>query len=560
MKETQSIFERFAGIKSEYEIAQSNRIKRNRTGVGSTVYKADYHYRNWSMMARAMETARDIDRNDMVVGQGISRFVNNVIQEGIPLSARTGNREIDNELEDWWRAETESENFSSSGELTFNQQEKLVARHMIVDGDILAVPLDDSTLHLFEAHRLRSPINTRRNVIHGIVFDDRERPQEYWITKESLNPTESLTNVTGPKGVNIIKARDDEGNKQVFHIFNPKRVTQHRGFTSLAPIALPAGFHDDIQIAKLVQQQAASMIAILRERNPEAKYSKPKQKGERREEALDDGTVRTIEGLAYGVEITSQPGETLKGFSGNYPNPEFFKHALMVLQIIAINLDLPLIVFLLDASQTNFSGWRGAWDQAKIGLIAFRKTLTTKLHTPVYLWRLRQYIAQDKSLLARITAAEKDSRALGLAPSRSFNIFRHEWAPEAWPYIQPVEDATANILRVHSLQAPPRAIAAENGYDWGRGVIEPALEDNVLAWTKAIEAARIVNTTLTPDESDWRVSPRDVLVLPLADRINFSITRQDAEASLNNDDESDSSERNGKPKSRLSLANRNLED
>jgi len=35
------------------------------------------------------------------------------------------------------------------------------------------------------------------------------------------------------------------------------------------------------------------------------------------------------------------------------------------LGILAVNLDLPLCVFLLDASETNYSGFRGAIDQAR---------------------------------------------------------------------------------------------------------------------------------------------------------------------------------------------------
>ncbi len=37
------------------------------------------------------------------------------------------------------------------------------------------------------------------------------------------------------------------------------------------------------------------------------------------------------------------------------------------LGILAVNLDLPLCVFLLDASETNHSGFRGAIDQGASG-------------------------------------------------------------------------------------------------------------------------------------------------------------------------------------------------
>ena len=42
----------------------------------------------------------------------------------------------------------------------------------------------------------------------------------------------------------------------------------------------------------------------------------------------------------------------------------------MLLGILAVNLDLPLCVFLLDASETNYSGFRGAIDICSIAIMS----------------------------------------------------------------------------------------------------------------------------------------------------------------------------------------------
>ena len=453
----------------------------------------------------------------MVVGQGISRLVNNVIQGGIDLDPDTTNADINEQIKDRWKEETSDERLSCTGELTWNQQQKLVCRHVLVDGDILAITLDNDTIQLAEAHRLRTPNGTARNVVHGILFDKDGVgiPREYWVTKEDISPFSVLANVSS---VTKIPAKDAYDNKQVFHVFNPKRISQHRGVTVLAPVALPVGLHDDIQLAKLVQQQSASMIAILTSRQPGIKYSQRGKKGEQRAESFDDGTVKTIEGVPMGLHFTPQPGESLTGFSPNIPNPEFFQHATMILSLIAINLDLPLIVFLLDASETNFSGWRGAMDQAKIGFRAIQDFLVSKFHRNVYLWRLRRWMETDANFSADVAKAENSDK--------KFRVTDHHWNPKTWPYVQPVEDATAALLRRHGLLISPRRLAAENSLDWASEVISETVADNKEAWVRAIEGAREVNSLLGSGEESWKVSPGDLLSLPLPDTVRLNLQNQ----------------------------------
>ena len=106
----------------------------------------------------------------------------------------------------------------------------------------------------------------------------------------------------------------------------------------------------------------------------------------------------------------------------------------LILTLIGINLGLPLVMVLMDASETNFSGWRGAVDQARLGFRQNQKRLINRFHKPVYLWKVRQWMAEDAAL--RRAAARSD-----------VNIFAHRWNPPTWPYIQPLQDATADLLR-----------------------------------------------------------------------------------------------------------------
>jgi capsid protein len=274
--------------------------------------------------------------------------------------------------------------------------------------------------------------------------------------------------------------------------------------------------HDDLQFAQLIKARVAASYAILEELPLGLPGGAGGAKtGEQTTDTLPDGTSRTLEGLGPGMRYRSRPGGKLTGFSPNVPNPEFFPHSMLLLTFISINLGLPVQLLLLDPKQTNFSGWRGAMDQAKLGFRKYQKWLTSVFHGPVYRWKVRQWIADDRMLEA----------AYDRLGSR---IFQHRWNPPRWPYIQPMEDAQAGILRVRNLQTSPRRLAAENGYNWWE-ISNESLDDNAEIIAGAKTRAAAINAKF-PDDKE-RVTWRDVLSLPTPNTVTASVsTSQDTAA------------------------------
>lgn len=480
----------FAGLKADYQAAKTSRYRRSRAGVGAAGYGADYHYRSEADYLRLMELARDYDRNDGVVGQGITRLIDNVIQDGIALDPETGDQALDADLKARWDAWAEDPDACHSAqEMDFHALERLALRSVIVDGDVFFLPLRDGQLQPVEAHRCRTPSNTTRNVVHGVLLDDQRRRLEYWFTRDEIDPLRPVQRVADMR---TYRARDAEGARQVLHIYNPKRLSQTRGVTALAPIADFVGLHDDIEFAKLVQQQVASCFAVLRSRSID--YGGPSsgpQYGERESEVQGDGSVRIIDQIAPGMEIAGAPGETLSGFSPAVPNPEFFEQARLVLTFVAVNLHIPLAVLLLDPSMTNFSGWRGAIDQARIGFRQIQQWLTASFHRHVYRWKVRQWLAEDAALRS--------------AAGRGVRVDGHHWNSPTWAYIEPYRDAAADLLRVRNWLISPRRLHAERGREW-REIVDETVADNALLVRRAVEEARAINTTLDAEETpiQWR--------------------------------------------------------
>jgi len=503
----QTLSTTFEVLRSDYNAAKTSRYRRTRTGVNSVGNNADYHYRTEANYLRMMELARDFARNDMVVGQGIRRVVDNVVNEGFRVKPQTTDEEVDAELAAAWRTWSENpDRCDTAGELDFHAMEQLALRSVIIDGDIFGLLTTQGSIQWAESHRCRTPKNTTKNVVHGVMLDQNRRRLEYWFTKDDIDPLRTISRVSDMRQV---PARDSNGRRLVLHLYRPERFSQTRGVTHLAPIADAVGMHDDVQFAKLVQQQVVSCFAILAEQSSNTSLAIPDtgtQLGSRSTTTLDDGTSRTLEGVAPGAIYRGRPGEILKGFSPNVPNAEFFDHATLILTFIAINLDLPLAVLLLDPRQTNFSGWRGAIDQARLSFRRIQRFLVSRMHRPIYQWRVLRHIEENPA--GRVAQAY----AAGL------DVFAHRWHLPSWRYIEPMKDATANLVRSRNAQTSQRRIAAEQSLDWDE-LTQEIVDDHALLISRAHEKAKELNTKYDGLGITWR----ELACLPTPDGVQVSI-------------------------------------
>ena len=477
----------FGELKSDYNAARTSRTRKRLVGVSSMGSGADYHVRSEVANLRMMEQAREFDRNDVIVGQGITRLIDSVLQKGIRLDPKTGDAELDANLSKRWKEWTgKPELCDAAKEHSFAWLARLAMRGMIVDGDSFALPLTTGSVELVEAHRVRRSRRTEKNVVHGILLSEQRERLECWITKEDLNP-----NAPGPTlaGIRRVPMRNSRGERQVLQVYNSRRVSQTRGVTALAPTVDMIGMHDDIQFATLVKTQVASCFAIFHEFADGTVSTPAAQTGEREEETRGDGSTRTVEGISPGMKVQGLPGETLKGFSPNIPNPEFFPHAMLILTFIAINLNMPVHMLLLDPSKTNFSGWRGAMDLARVGFRELQALMIEKFHEPIYLWKVRQWITEDAKLQA----------ALG----RDVDIFGHRWSPPSWPYMEPKKDAEADNTIIESRLDSRRGVLNKNGKDID-DVDRELVADNERLIISAAEAAERINQKHPDAAVDWR--------------------------------------------------------
>lgn len=491
-KGPRTIQSEFADIRADYDATRYSRFVRRRTGVAPMGAGADYHFRTEKEYYDLIEQARDMDRNDGLVGILADRRVDNIVQSGFTLDPKTGDKGLDDALWQWWEdLSTDPDQCDVTGECTWKEIERQACRSESIDGDIIITGTEDGTFQLLESHLIRTKSKTDDTFL-GVTTDAVGRRLQYHVADE-LSQFGQFGDVTP------VDVRNEDGIRQVFHVFNPKRANVTRGVTQLAPVFSLSGMLEDINFAKLVQQQVVSCFAVFRKmaaggnRLPSADGY-----GDAKTETTAAGS-RQLEGVSPGMEVIGQPGEELQGFSPNVPNSEYFQQVKLILQIIGVNFGLPLCLVLMDGSETNFSGWRGAVDEARKGFIADQMNLVRRLNRPAYIWRLWYELQQKGSQFKKSFSKLQQG------------IFRHNWNLPTWSYIEPVADAQGDAEQLKNALTSPRRLHAARGKDWEE-IAEESIADNAFAIQKAQTQAAAINAEFP---NGPQITWRDLIALPM---------------------------------------------
>lgn len=495
----------FAAIRADYDMSRQSRFIRRRTGVAPQGSGEDYNYRSETKYYADIEQARDMDRNDGLVGTLADRRVDNIVQQGFTLDTKTGDKGLDLDLWNRWQAfSSDPDQCDIAGELCWHEIERFACRAESIDGDIIVVGTEEGSFQTHEAHAIQTS-NKLPDTFLGVTRNKYGKREKYHVRYD-------LDAFGGKSEATPIDVRNDEGIRQLFHVYNPKRINATRGVTQLAPIFALSGMLEDINFAKLVQQQIVSCFAIFRKLaagvpdlpSADGEYGEPST------ETTASGT-RQLEGVGPGMEIIGRAGEELQGFSPAVPNSEYFQQVKLILQIIGVNFGLPLCLVLMDGSETNFSGWRGAVDEARKGFVADQLNLVRRLHDPAYTWWLLNQISDDSSL-------QRAAKRYGV------QIFGHKWNLPTWSYIEPVADAEGDAKQLRNALTSPRRMHAARGKDW-ETIAEEIIDDNVYAIKKAQAQADKINGEFP---SGPMLTWRDLIALPMQE--GATIAMQDPAA------------------------------
>lgn len=468
--------------RADYDAMRSSPFVRTRLGLAPSGGPADYHIKNEREYLDFIEKARDMCRNDTIIGKTIAKAAANCIQGGFTLCPSTGDKGLDKDLYERWQDwSQDADQCDIQGEATWHEMETIAVQSELRDGDIFAMIVPDGQVQMLEGHLIRNPYGYKRDSINsviGVELNKYRKATAYHVRQEVRNPYQTTQSSNKSKRYPV---RDEQNRRQIMHFHVRDRVSATRGVSCLAPVFQIGGMFDDINFAKVVQAQVVSCFAIMRyqEAGPNGLPAIGTDYGNPSTEAV---TGRLLDEIKPGMEFRAAPGERVEGFSPNVPNSEFFQHAKLLLTLIGINIGVPYVEMMLDASETNYSGWRGAVDAARRNWRQTQIALRERWHEPVYRFKVAQWAADDPILQA--------------AQNRSgVNIYRHAWRPPAWPYIQPLDDAAAQAFRQRNGLTSPRRVQNELQQTWDEITTEMVEDNGDAIWKAQVKAFRLNRAT-----------------------------------------------------------------
>lgn len=477
-----NLIDEMRSARADYDAVARTRYVRDRSkGIYKQGTGADYHIRNETDLYYMTELSRALCRNDTILGPAIEKTVAHCVQGGYELVPQSTDNDLNKEIKerfDDWAKDPSRVDYDS--EFDFRQMERGALRGSLRDGESYAFLRSDQRINVAESHRIRKPTRSRdKRCFKGVkVAAKSRRHVQYWLANDAIDPFKQPRELSEVKKLSVY----DEKTKLriALQVCDTRRKSQTRCAPVLAPIITTLSQINDTMFAKLVQQQATSVFAFIRERavNAPPLPGQDTTPGNTETVSNADGSTSSVTQWGPAMEYAGAPGESIKAFAPDIPSSTFFEHMKLMLQLVNIHLSLPLVLYLLDASETNFSGWRGALEAAKIEFRRVQELLEGRFHRHVILWWLWLERLGDRRFDNRCSTAFGDN------PRR----FPHRWQHPIWPSIQPLDDAMSHTHRRKTLQVSPRDAAAELGTNWRR-LIDHTTEDNYYAIEKAVEAA-----------------------------------------------------------------------
>lgn len=450
---------------------------------------------------------RDLVRNDGWASGAITRTLDNAVGVNLrpvakpdyrALTQLSGNsafdahwaREFGAAIDARWRLWANCpDNWNDAERMqTFGQQMHLAFRHLLIDGDALAVlPWDEdavgygraryaTTVQIIDPDRLSNPqmMMDLRFMRGGVEIDDRGRPIAYHIRRAHQSDWYSAAQSVEWER---IPRETSWGRRQVVHMFEHHRASQHRGGAGmLAPV---------VQRLKMLIKYDGTELDAAIINSVFAAYVESPYDHQMTAEALDPGmpnegmfNARWEQQLAWnqGRNLSVQgsripmlfPGEKIGTVSAARPISNFREFEKAVLGNVATGAGMASFQLSNDWSDVNYSSARGALLEAWKTLSRRREDFQIGFASPVRAALIEEMMEIDDLPLPRnapdfVEAKYAYARCKWLAPGRG--------------WIDPVAEKQGAILGMDAgLSTLETECAINEGADWEEHLDQRAIE------------------------------------------------------------------------------------
>jgi len=404
---------------------------------------------------RLRRDSQELLRNEPAARAIVRCAANMIVGTGPVLQPMTQNKGFNEKVAELWWNWCNNSDIDGSGMCDLRGQDSfaeilnIVCRAKFDDGDQLVIKTDANggSLQLVESERLVSPMGRgARNtftpgeggMMSGVELDAETRPIRYHIARYDSSGMMRYTGGT----ISI-----DAEHAILAVNTHMRRANQVRGEPALA--AAIEWFDKLSMLDEAVLEAfrvAACFSAIVTSPNPGLEQQAWAGETVARPGDPVTGGDHEIEMEPGMVKFTGLQGE-LKQMTPQHPSTQYESFVMMHLAAIGADIGVPVLLAYMDASKSNFSGFRAALALAFRGFNSHRAATASREVSPIFRWKVAGWIR---------------SGALPFVE----DWHRHDWNWPPAPVLDPKLEVEAQALAVEKLlKTRKQAVAELHGGD-----------------------------------------------------------------------------------------------
>jgi lambda family phage portal protein len=410
---------------------------------------------------------RQLEFNNGRVAGIIKRIKNNVVGKGFTLQSTVKADEAYARQEFPRISEETAQYINTNTEKYFGQWAKqadvqlthmfheicgLAEMSMVRDGEALIVARESANqsrlipycLQGYEPDRLQTPMSEISNpkIRHGIEYDEEGVPKTFFILRS--HPGESFLPALKRNDFEEVPAFFKNGRKKVFHLFDPIRFEQTRGFSELAAGLKSLQDADRyMEAEKFAALMAACSVVTYKSNNPQGAIAGISSSDEDSNKIFD---------FAPGAQWNITDDEEVKWNDPKRPNSNMGEYIDQLMKDPSGALDVPPEVLSQSWSGINYSNARTILLQFYLTCSLRQFYLINHLCDPAHEGAFYSMVSAG---VLRIAGFEK----------RPYDFMRHTWIPNGWQWVDPLKESQAAANDVDNGFSDPYTVNSSRGQD-----------------------------------------------------------------------------------------------
>lgn len=409
-------------------------------------------------------TTRDLTRNMAIAAWMVRKHLDYV--STFRFQAKTGNPDLDDQLEKFVRWWEKPANFDSAARHSRQRLIRLIEERRTVDGDAFIVKLKDGRIQVIEGDRVRTP---NRNLpanfdasayTHGVQVDALGRAVNYIVCDRM--------------GAGFAYAQTLNASHVLQHAFFD-RVDQVRGVSPLAAaVNTFQDIHENAEYA-LAKAKVSQLFGLKFVRKSEVSLP---NNGDNEETDTDVPPYQFDFGAGPQV-LDLEEGDDASIIESATPSTQFQSFMEQMVSAALKSLDIPYSFY--DESHTNYSGSRGA-------LLQYDRSAETK--------RGDVQLVLDDLTAWRFGLAVDDGQ-LQLPAGVSVADLRWEWVHHGTPWLDPLKEVKADVEAVNARVRSRQQICKARGSDFFE-VVDQQAEEEAYIRSKGLAVLPTTGVPTTP--------------------------------------------------------------